>query len=80
MNFSPRLTGVLLGQYSSQMILADQFDVAVLSLFSPQALLYPVPQHFAVPRRLRIPSEAIASKVDSTRQGTMNSLQVRQGE
>jgi hypothetical protein len=63
LNFSPRLIGVALRPYSSQKFLADQFDVTVLSLFPPQALSYPVPQNFAVLRRLRTPSEAIASRL-----------------
>jgi hypothetical protein len=62
-NFSPQLIGVTCRLRSSQNAQADRFEVSIPSILLPKALSYPVPQHFADPRRLRTPSEAIASRL-----------------
>jgi hypothetical protein len=63
-NFSPRIIGVTVRQRSSQYSLADRVAVSISSLLIPVALPYPVPQHhFPHPRKLRVLSEAIASRL-----------------
>jgi len=61
LNFSPRLIGVVLRQY--QKVSGRSVRRSSAESFPPQALSYPVPQNFAVLRRLRTPSEAIASSL-----------------
>jgi hypothetical protein len=46
LNFSPRLIGVALRQYSSQKFLADQFDVAGAEFFSSASFFVSGPPKF----------------------------------
>jgi hypothetical protein len=80
LNFSPRLIGVALRPNSSQNFLADQFDVAVLSLFLRKLFRIRSPKILQFPGGFVPQAKLLQVGWRNTRQGTTDSLQVRQGE
>jgi hypothetical protein len=80
LNFSPRLIGVTLRQYSSRDFLADPFEVSAPSLFLPEALRNQSPNILQAPGCFVSQAKLLQAGWRYTRQGTTNSLRVDKGE